>query len=137
MLSALLLAACGGDDGPSREDFVAEADALCERLNERIEEVNEREPQNLEELRGVLDDGLEITEEGLDQFRELEVPDEVEEDVDRYLDAAEEQKEILERARAADSPQAVGEILEEQLPAVQEEREEAADDVGFEKCGQG
>ena len=137
--AALALAGCGDDDdgGPSREDFIAEADALCERLNERVEQVNQTQPTNLEELREVLDEGLEVTDEGLEEFEQLEPPEEIEDEVDEFLDEAREQREVLEDAREADSVVEGAQILRDRLPAIRETRRDLADEIGFEECGSG
>jgi hypothetical protein len=137
LVPLLALAACGGDDGPSREDYIAEADALCERINEEIEEVNEPEPTDLESLRELLDAGLDLTREGLEELQEIEPPEELEDEVDEFLDTARDQEQALERARDAGTFEEGAQVLREELPPIVEARTEAADEIGFEKCGRG
>lgn len=137
LVPLLALAACGGDDGSSRDDYIAEADAICERLNEDIAEANESQPSNLAELRALLDRGLELTREGLEEFEDLDPPEEIEDDVDDFLDSAREQAEVLEEARDADSIVEGSQILRERLPEIEEARRDAAEEIGFEECGSG
>ena len=137
LVPLLVLAGCGGDDGPSREDYIADADALCERLNERVEDVNQTEPTNLAQLRQFLDEGLEVTREGIEELEELEPPEEIENDVDDFLDSARDQERVLEDARDAPSFEEGAQILREELPPVVQDRRDAADEIGFEECGGG
>lgn len=139
LVPLLALAACGGDDGDgsSRDDYIAAADAICERLNEDIAEANESRPSNLAELRALLDRGLEVTREGFDEFEQLDPPEELEDEVDDFLDSAREQAEVLEEARDADTIVAASQILRERLPEIEEARRDAAEEIGFEECGRG
>lgn len=138
LVPLLAVTGCGGDDdAPTREDYIAEADALCERLNEEIEEVNEQEPTDVESLRELLDAGLDLTREGLEEFEEIEPPEELEDEVDEFLDTARDQEQALERARDAGTFEEGAQILRQELPPIVEAREEAADEIGFEECGSG
>jgi hypothetical protein len=38
---SLLLAACGGDNAPSRDDFASEADRICREAEKELEELAE------------------------------------------------------------------------------------------------
>lgn len=136
LVPLLVLAGCG-DDGVSREDYIADADALCERLNEQIEDVNQPRPTNLGELRELLDDAIEVTREGIAELEELDPPEEVDDDVDDFLDSARDQEQLLENARDAGSFEEGGQILRERLPPVAEARRDAAEEIGFEECGRG
>ena len=137
LVPLLALSACGDDDGPSREDYIADADALCERINERIEDVNEPRPTDLDELRELLDEAIEVTREGTEELEELEPPEEIEDDVDDFLASARDQGQLLEDARDAGSFEEGARILREGLPPIVEARRDAADEIGFEECGRG
>jgi len=87
---ALATIGCGGDGGErlSRDEFVDRATEICGRAEERIGELEE--PTSVAELETYARDARGITEEGVDDLRELEPPQELEEGFDRYLEAADE-----------------------------------------------
>jgi hypothetical protein len=57
---SLLLAACGGDDAPSREDFASEADRICREAEKELEELGES-ADSPEEIADAIDEVIEET----------------------------------------------------------------------------
>jgi hypothetical protein len=97
------LAGCGGGDddgsngsGPSREDFVADANAICREGEEKIREVSSDGQQELQnatsdgEQRRVVGDLLERTSEEyrpyLDRLQDLEPPEDLAQDWSSFMD---------------------------------------------------
>jgi len=103
LLLALTLgiAGCGGEDGRlSRAEFVDRATAICARAEERIGEL--AEPGSVDELATYAREARAITEDGVEDLRELEPPEPLEGGFDRYLESADEVVDLLgELERAA------------------------------------
>ena len=145
---ALGLGACGGgdDDGgePSKADFIAQADAICERVNRTIGGINDElrsvtgsTREKLGKLEPILGRAVRLQDDAIEEFAALEPPPEDQDLIDRYLDAAEEQSEVL---RAMAEAAGTGDAKEyasvaRKLPEVSEQRRELIADYGFEQCG--
>ena len=93
--AAAALAACAGeaDERLSREEFAERATAICARAEERLSAL--REPENVAEVEGYARDAQAITQEGVDDLRGLEPPEELEEAFARYLQQADEVVALL------------------------------------------
>ena len=96
-LAVAALAACGGDDEErlTRDEFVEQANDICEKGNGEIEDEAEQRFGDLEEnppadeAEEFLDDVLiPNVEQQLDDLRELEPPENLEDDVEEVLDDA-------------------------------------------------
>lgn len=107
-----VLAGCGGDDddggsgdGPSREAFVADANAICRDGEKKIDEVTSERQQELTqassetEQRKVVGDLLEMTADAyrpyLDRLRDLEPPDDLAEDWSTFIDGVSEAFDLI------------------------------------------
>lgn len=128
------IAACGGDSGPDREEFLAEVDAVCEKAQDELSEL--REPTTLPELADVLDEGAAINDEALADLEQIEPPDDDAEAYEQLLEDVRERNEALVDARDAadqgDEEEAIRIIEDgEQLS---EEIREQAEDLGLEEC---
>lgn len=102
-LGAVSVAGCGGDDGPSNEEFVSQANAICERHTERIEAAASEalaggELPDPREFGKVAQQTIipEITAQ-VEELRELEPPDEAADEYDRFVDSAEQARRRLEQ----------------------------------------
>ena len=93
--AAAALAGCAGgaDERLSREEFAAQATAICARAEERLSAL--RAPENVAEVEGYAREAQSITEEGVDDLRGLEPPEELEEPFTRYLQQADEVVALL------------------------------------------
>jgi hypothetical protein len=106
-----LLAGCGGDDGdsggdgPSREQFVADANAICRDGEEKIQEITSEGQQEFQQAssdkqrRGAVGDLLEKTAEEyrpyLDRLRDLEPPEDLAGDWSDFVDGITEAFDLL------------------------------------------
>jgi hypothetical protein len=110
LLTVLALSGCGGDDDGgeplTREEYAAQADAICARFKERVDAAGN--PANLSELAVAADAVLPSYEKSIDDLRELRPPERDEETADQWLDQLEVVKddlsEIRDQARAGDEP---------------------------------
>jgi hypothetical protein len=107
LVAAVALAAltgCGGDDdgggdgggGPSREEFIADANAICKEGEAKVDEVTAGGQQRIQQAssdqegRRIVGDLLEETAEAygpyLDRLRDLEAPEDLAEDWRTFID---------------------------------------------------
>jgi hypothetical protein len=107
------LAGCGGDDdgggsgggGPSKEEFVADANAICRDGEKKIEEVTSSRQQEFqqasseEEQRKAVGDLLEMTADSyrpyLDRLRDLEPPEDLADDWSGFIDGVTEAFDLI------------------------------------------
>jgi hypothetical protein len=81
---------CGGDgDGGqlSAEEFRRQANAICEKYNERIQAIDS--PSSPEDLDTYVEKVVPVMQQGIDELRALHPPAESADDFDRMLDETE------------------------------------------------
>ena len=143
-LAALVLAGCGGDDAPSKEDFVAEADKVCADLDKQSQELQQSEPDNVQEIVEFTKKARSTTQDAVKRIRELEVPEGADGDKAKEWQAAvtteaENQlipalDELQEAAEANDEKALVAAAQRiEQLEATRSDK--LADELGMKECG--
>lgn len=145
----LVLAACSDDGGSdddadattttaaeaetiSLDEWVEEADAICEEANEAVDEIGE--PEDLDDLREMAPDVVEIFQQQLDDLEALGLPDEQADDVERALELLDEQIALIEDLEDAEDEAEVEDIIAEGTE-LDEEASEIAQDLGLEVCG--
>ena len=151
--AALLLAACGGDDDApiepigetttgeeadaavSKGDYLAGADPSCAEANAAIANLANTTGDNIELAAS---QELQITEGVLTALEGLEEPSDPDGSLEDYLDALAEQVSILEQRQqaAASGDTAAYEALGTELAAAKADAATAAEEFGFEDCGQ-
>ncbi len=140
------LAAC--DSGPSREEFVEEANKICEESESSLEDLS-GDALAQEDPGEIIDVASEEVSNLRDELGELEAPDELSDDFDSMLEGLDGAVEDIDSLSAAvDEAQEAGaeEAAEETLQEVQETAEsmasnleqasEAARDMEIEGCGE-
>jgi hypothetical protein len=138
----LALVGCGGDGGGqlSREDYVRQANEICDRFEDRLREAEQRvgEAETTEELGQVIDEALPTVREGFDELEALEPPDELQRDVDewnRLNDESLEQLEELRDAANAGDESRLREIAEEG-GETDDRSNEVARRIGADRCAE-
>ena len=138
--------ACG-DSGPSREDYIAKADAFCKERNAEAKERNEKlqqiatsaktEDEFFDEATPELEDGLEWTRDGQEDFKDIEPPEADKETIDKLVAATDEELAVLEKvvdaARDGDLDRFTDLANEQQN--IDDRANEIARDYGFKECG--
>lgn len=93
-VGAVVAAGCGGDEGPSREEFTQQANAICERHTAPIREAAGRlmaggelpEPREFMQL--AQETIIPQYSAQVSGLRELEAPEELSDEYQRYLERA-------------------------------------------------
>ena len=125
-----------GGDRLSKDEWIAQADTICKRVNDRLEQTEQ--PETMPELVTVLDQGLKDVDEAIADLRALEPPEDIEPEVDAWLAKVEEASDEIEKARDAAKAQ-----NEEQLSAaledgtrVNDEGNRRARELGLKECAE-
>jgi Tfp pilus assembly protein PilP len=135
LIVLVLAAGCGGgDDRLSREEFVSEAEQVCDDFDQRVNEVDE--PQNADDVERYVNEVRPVVEDGLNDLRGLQPPEEFEEQWDELMaanDAGLEALDDLAQAGANGDEARVQEIIED-ASRRDEESDRIALELGLEKC---
>jgi hypothetical protein len=146
--AALVVAACGGDSTPetpivistdastgttgslTKDEFIQEADALCEEANAAI-------GQFVAAGQGFTEAGeiADLRQGLLDDIRDLGAPSEDRQTLDAYLTALETQAEAGKKIDLANQRGSDTAEFETELDNARTEAETAAAEYGFEECG--
>lgn len=137
--STMLLgaAACGGGGGDrlSREELVEQGDAICVDFENRVEEV--QEPQDEGDIARYIDEVRPIVEEGADELDDLNPPEDLEDDYNRWIELNREGLDSFDELSSAaeeGDEQRMQEITAD-LDGKQAEADRLAESIGFEECG--
>jgi len=143
LLMLLAVAAC--DSGPSREDFVADANEICRDSETSLEDLG-GEAIAQEDPGEIIDVASEELSNLRDELGELEAPDDLSDDFDAMIEglsaAIEDVDSLSEGVEEAGGAQPDEEILQELQDAGQsltsnlEEAAQAARDMGVDDCGE-
>jgi len=143
---SVALVACG-DSGPSREEYIAQADAFCKERNAEAKERNQRlqdiataaksEDEFFEKAAPELEEGLEWTRDGQEDFKDIEPPEADKETIDKFVAANDDELAVLEKVvdavRDRDLDRFTDLVNEQQN--IDERANEIARDYGFKECG--
>ena len=140
---ATVVAGCGGDDGNSRADYVAEADKICREaektfasLEDELSGIGENatsEEEVLEEARTIFARAAEEAKPFADQLSELEPPDEIADQAEKYAATVQEGVDAIERASEVKSVQELQEVGSS-IEANDAEQEKLGKEIGFKDC---
>ena len=97
LLLVFALAGCGG--GSSRENFVADATEICERMTQRITELGA--PESFTETQLYARRAKDAVSDGIRDLRELTPPPDLEDGFTRYLNTLEQRRRQLDLLAAA------------------------------------
>ena len=149
-----LLAGCGGGDdgdsgggdGPSREEFVADANEICRDGEEKIQEITSQGQQELQQAssdkqrRDAVGDLLEQTAEEyrpyLDRLNDLEAPEDLADDWSNFVDGITEAFDLIPEladATRENDKQKLSELTRK-FSAIAEETRPFAERAGLDDC---
>jgi hypothetical protein len=136
--AAAVLAGCGGEEQVGAEELAQKGDAICRSLDQRFAEIQTEPPANASEGASQAGELLGAADDAQDDLRDLEPPDEIRDDYDRYLEERDEVSDLIERGKKAAEDQdgdAYGKAQSE-VAAGAPEREKLARALGFGVCSQ-
>ncbi len=130
-----VLAGCGSSNRLTKAEFIEKGDEICTELKELEEELSL--VKSFEELEELMGPAIDKTNQALEDFRDLNPPEEDEETINKFLSIGEEQLPLMEEYKKA-----VGEEDREKAFAIYEEvneKEKRSDkiarDYGLKACG--
>jgi hypothetical protein len=135
---AALAAACGGGGTPTKAEYAAKLDAMCEDFAAREREIGEpRTPEGLAERGGRVADAFDLAIR--DKVRELDAPDEIAAQAARMRALAEQLannlRALSEAARGSDASRV--RALGARNAALNSEATEIARELGADSCAAG
>ncbi len=140
LAATLAISACGGDSGPSKAEFIEEADAICQEGEERSQQIvatGFRDPQNPtgEEVLALIQQLVPLQRETIADVRALEMPEGEEDEINDILDQAEAATDQVAEIR--DPQQAVAVVQAGDTPQDPfYEANQAAEEYGFDECSE-
>jgi hypothetical protein len=139
VVAAILgLAACGGGGGgggSSAGEFRQQADAICAKYEDKINTLGS--PTSLDELADFVGQAVPIIEQGNNELKSLEPPDELADDWDRAMQIQDENLETTRDLQDAirDQDDAKVQELLGKLNSAQDESNQIAQKLGLQNCG--
>jgi hypothetical protein len=142
LLVVPLLAGCGDDDSggggdtPTKEEFIEQADKLCEETDEEgtaLVEQSFADPTQptASEAQAFIEAAVPIQRDLLQELRELDRPEGDEDEIERWLDAADEGTNTVEEA--GETPESSLELLQNAEEPLTEANDLAAE-YGLNVC---
>jgi hypothetical protein len=137
-LLAALSAGCGGGGGGgsslTKEEFASQLNAICEDFNRKQEEIGE--PQSLSELGEKGDQILDEFDKAIDRVRDLNPPDEVADQVNRFVEIGDQQRDLIGDVvqAAKDNDLAKAQQVGAQIEPLDAESDRIANQLGAPAC---
>jgi hypothetical protein len=134
-IMAGLATGCGGDDELSKEEYVAELNAMCEDFSAREKVIGE--PRTAADL---VEKGPRIVDAFnkaiADKVGTLEPPDEIADEADHLVDLADEQRDVLAELVDAAKGSDIAKVRElaSKNAALNKEASTIARELGAESC---
>jgi hypothetical protein len=146
-MSVALLAGCGGDSGPSKSDYIAEADAFCNKQDAEARKRNQKiqdlatsaksEDELFEKVVPELEAGADWAGEQQEAFAKIEPPAADKATIDKInatnAEALAKLEDAIDAARDNDLDKFTKLAGEEQR--IDERANAMAKDYGFKECG--
>lgn len=132
-LAALTAAGCGG--GPSKDEYVADLNKICQESNEKISKIER--PSNIKEIGPFMRKSRVVLEGSLREAEDLELPDESKDEFESYIDANKKSLNVLddiERASAKNDTAAVRRLFA-MTAQENQKRDLQAKKLGLDECG--
>ena len=123
--------------GPSKEEFIERADAVCAAASEEADAIEQPVDVSLEDTAAYFDEIAEIQRDEVQQLRSLEVPDEDQQTINEFIGAQDQLtaqfEDLAEAARAGD--QDGFDAVFAEIVAIQTRASDLARDYGLQTCG--
>ena len=125
---SVLAAGCGDDEGGealSKEEFVKQGNAVCTKYDAEGEKLGD--PQSVEEIPAYADKALALFDKQVAEMKELDPPEELRGDFDRFLATGDDAKKFITDLKSAAESNDVKKI--EQIGQEAEARDKESDDL--------
>jgi hypothetical protein len=141
---AFVVASCGGDDPPTREEYADRASEICREAEQSLDEVTQG-AETPEEVADAVDQVIEESRNAVDELADLERPEgEAGEAADRFVNATRTEIQekgipVLEDLRdaLADGDEQAAQDAAQRLQEIDSEASNrAARELGAEGCGE-
>jgi hypothetical protein len=137
LVASALAASCGGGGGDplTKEEYIAEADAICKDANEQIDALGE--PQSAEDIAEFAEQAVAIGEEQLAKLRALRPPEADEATLNGAYELIEQQLDLARQLGPAAEEGDLARIQElvAEGQRINDEADQIAADYGLEECG--
>jgi phosphate uptake regulator len=143
-LLALVVASCGGDDAPTREEFADSASEICRDAEQALENVGQ-DAETPEDIADAVDRVIEESRNAVDELADLERPEgEAGETAETFVNATRTEIEekgipVLEDLRdaLADGDQQAAQEAAQRLQSIDSEASnKAAKELGADECAE-
>jgi hypothetical protein len=140
ILLALGVAACGGDDAPSKADFAASAEKICKDAEKQLRGLGESKTRA--QVADSIDKAIDATQTSVDELQDLDLPegeagdqaqefvDAIEREIDKGIPALEDLGEAIKTNDDKAAQEAYGRLQEIQ----DTESDKLARELGIEGC---
>jgi hypothetical protein len=124
------------DEELTRTEYIARADRICAGAHDEFRDLQRGHPETASEAEALTDELVDVAEDELDDIADLNAPDDLDDAVDRYMEAREAGLELLRAGRdaASDQDALAYERAQARLASTQDGRERLAGGVGFDEC---
>ena len=134
---AVLAAGCGGEDTPTKDEYIADLDKICKESNDRIQKL--KSPTTVKGIGPFAREARPILEDSVKDAEDLELPDEDAAGFKAYVQGSKDsltQLDELEKAAATGQERAVRQVFVQTAQA-NEKRDAQAKRLGLKQCGSG
>ena len=140
ILLALGVAACGGDDAPSKAEFAASAEKICKDAEKQLRGLGESKTRA--QVADSIDKAIDATQTSVDELQDLDLPegeagdqaqefvDAIEREIDKGIPALEDLGEAIKTNDDKAAQEAYGRLQEIQ----DTESDKLARELGIEGC---
>jgi hypothetical protein len=130
------LAACGGGDSATPEQFRADANKVCKDLEGNLNRIQRNVPGTADQAERQASAIVDVSQQALDNLRKIDVPDDLDDAYKGYLDAREKAIGFAEDSRdaAADNDADAYVRGKRRLAAGQPARRQMALQLGLGAC---
>ena len=144
LAASLALAACGGGDAPSKEEFARDADTICSDLEKAGDRLSQQSPDSAKELVGFVDDAKKEIDEAVGRLEDLEVPDgddgekaqEFKDEVNKNADTIGSALDDMKAAAEKNDVQGIQAAAKKAEDVDEEKADQLARDIGADKCAE-
>jgi hypothetical protein len=142
---ALAAAGCGGDDGPTREEFAKQADQVCADLEKQTRSFSQTSPDSIDEIAQFTQKARSTAQDAIKRIGDLETPsgdagEKAKEWQDAVTKSAEEDLipalDEMEKAAKANDAQGVVRAAEELQKIDSSNVDKLAKEIGANGCAE-